>query len=73
MAELTEAMRQWGDYHYISTLNKICVGVVDNEVEKLFLSRFLTKDNLLYPKYAVNMFSENSHVFDYNDLINPTK
>ena len=56
--KLTEAMRQQGDYEFISLLSKIRVGAVDDEVEKLLKSRFVVKDNLFYPDHAVHMFAE---------------
>ena len=69
MAELTEVMRQQGDYNFISLLNEIRTGVVDNEVERLLLSRFVAKDNPLYLRHAVHMFAENSPAVDDNDLM----
>ena len=53
MAELTEVMRHQGDYNFISLLNKIRIGVVDNEVERSLLSRFVAKDNPLYLQKTV--------------------
>ena len=58
IVELTEVMRQQGDYEFISLLSKIRVGAVDDEVEKLLKSRFVAKDNLFYPDHAVHMFPE---------------
>ena len=69
MAELTEVMRQQGDYNFISLLNEIRTGVVDNEVERLLLSRFVAKDNPLYLRHAVHIFAENSPAVDDNDLM----
>ena len=57
--ELTEVMRQRGDLKFISFLNKIRVGIVDYEAEKILLSRFIAKDNPAYPKHALHMFAEN--------------
>ena len=50
-------------------INKIRIGVVDNQVERLLLSRFLAKDNPLYLKHAVHMFAENSPAVDHNDVM----
>ena len=50
-------------YHFF-----ICIGVVDNKVERLLL-KFVAKDNPLYPKHAVYMFIENSPAVDHIDLI----
>ena len=59
-------MRQQGDHEFISLLNKIRVGTVDDEVEKLLKSRFVAKYYLFYPKHAVHMFAENCTIVDYN-------
>ena len=69
MAELTGVMSQEGDYNCISFLNKIRIGVVDNEVERSLLSRFVAIDSPLYPIHAVHMFPENCPAVDYNDLM----
>ena len=69
MAELTEVMRQQGDYNFISLLNKIRIGVVDNEVERSLLSRFVAKDNPLYLRHAVHIFAENCSAVNHNDLM----
>ena len=62
-------MRQLEDYDFISLLNKIFVGVVHDEVGRLLLSRFVAKDDLLYPKHAVHMFVEQNAAVDHNDLM----
>ena len=69
IAELTKVMRQQGDYEFISLLNKIRVGAVDDAVEKLLKSRFVAKNDLFYPKHDVRMFAENCPVIDYNELM----
>ena len=69
IAELTEVRRQQGDSDFISLLNKIRVGAVVNEVEKLLKSRFVAKNDLFCPKHAVHMFAENCPVIDYNELM----
>ena len=56
-------------YHQLKMLSYTTVGVVDNEVEKLLLSRFVANDSPLYPKQVVHVFAENSPVVDYNDLM----
>ena len=68
-AELTEVMRQQGDFEFISLLNKIRVAIVYDKVEKLLKPRFVTKDDLFYPKHVVHMFAENCPVVDYNELM----
>ena len=62
-------MRQEEGYEFISLLNKIWVGAVDYKVEKLLKPRFVTKDDLFYPKHASYMFAENSPIVDYNELM----
>ena len=62
ITELTEIMRQQGDYEFISPFNKIQVEAVDDNVEKLLISTFVAKDDLLYPKYVVHMFAKNCPV-----------
>ena len=69
VVELTEVMRQSGDLDFISFLNKIQVGIVDYEGEKILLSRFIAKDNPAYPKHALHMFAENKPSVDYNELM----
>ena len=69
VVELTEVMRQRGDMEFISFLNKIWVGIVDYEGEKILLSRFIAKDNPAYPKHALHMFAENKPSVDYNELM----
>ena len=69
VVELTEVMRQRGDLEFISFLNKIRVGIVDYEEEKILLSRFIAKDNLAYPKHALHMFAENKPSVDYDELM----
>ena len=62
-------MRQQGDYEFISFLNKIRVGSVDDQVEKLLKSGFVAKDDLFYPKHVAHMFTENCPIVDYNELM----
>ena len=50
-------------------MNKIQVGIVDYEGEKILLSRFIAKDNPAYPKHALHMFAENKPSVDYNELM----
>lgn len=69
IAELNEVMRQQEDYEFILLLNKIRVGTVDDEAEKLLKSRLVAEDDLLYLKHAAHMFAENCSVVDYNELI----
>ena len=65
VVELTEVMRQSGDLDFISFLNKIQVGIVDYEGEKI-LSRFIAKDNPAYPKHALHMQKINHQLIIMN-------
>ena len=58
-------MRQSGDLDFISFLNKIQVGIVDYEGEKI-LSRFIAKDNPAYPKHALHMQKINHQLIIMN-------
>ena len=69
IAELTEVVRQQGDYEFISLLKKIHDEAVDDKQEKLLASRAVAKHDLLYPKYAVHVLAKSSPVVDYNELI----
>ena len=66
VVELTEVMRQRGDLEFISFLNKIQVGIVDYEGEKILLSRFIAKDNPAYPKHALHMQKINHQLIIMN-------
>ena len=66
VVELTEVMRQSGDLDFISFLNKIQVGIVDYEGEKILLSRFIAKDNPAYPKHALHMQKINHQLIIMN-------
>ena len=67
--ELTEVMRQRADLEFIYFLNKIQVGIVDYEVKKILLSRFIAKDNPVYSKHALHMLAENKTSVHYNELM----
>ena len=57
MVELTEVMRQRGDFEFISLLIKIREGEIDDHVENTLKSRFLKK--ISFPQHVVHMFAEN--------------
>ena len=57
MVELTEVMRQRGDFEFISLLIKIREGEIDDLVENTLKSRFLKK--ISFPQHVVHMFAEN--------------
>ena len=50
-------------------MNKIRVGIVDYEGEKILLSRFTVKDNPPYPKHALHMFAENKPSLGHTELM----
>ena len=57
MVELTEVMRQRGDFEFISLLIKIREGEIDPHVENTLKSYFLKK--ISFPQHVVYMFAEN--------------
>ena len=65
MVELTEVMRQRGDFEFISLLNKIREGEIDDHVENTLKSRFL-KENF-FPQHVGHMFGENKPAKDDNE------
>ena len=69
IAELTEIMRQKDDLIFINLLNKVRVGNVDENVENVLRSRFVNKDNPLYPIEALHIFAENSPAKVHNETM----
>ena len=65
MVELTEVMRQRGDFEFISLLNKIREGEIDDHVENTLKSCFL-KENI-FPQHVVHMFAENKTAKKHNE------
>ena len=65
MVELTEVMRQSGDFEFISLLNKIKEGEIDNHVESTLKSQFLKKKS--FPQHVVHMFAENKPAKEHNE------
>ena len=60
-AELTEIVRQ-KDKLFIDLLNKVRVGNIDDDVEKLLKPRFIHESDGNYPKDALHMYAENEPV-----------
>ena len=56
MVELTEVMRQRGDFEFISLLNEIREGEIDDHVVNTLESRFLKEKS--FPQHVVHMFAE---------------
>ena len=57
-AELTEVVIQ-NDKLFIDLLNKVPVGNIDDDVEKLLKTTFIHESNENYPKDALQMYAEN--------------
>ena len=65
MVELTEVMLQRGDIEFISLLNKIKEGEIDDHVENTLKSPFLKEKS--FPEHVVHMFSENKPAKGHNE------
>ena len=65
MVELTEVMRQRGDFEFISLLNKIREGEIDDHVENTLKSHFLKEKS--FPQLVGSMFAENKPVKEHNE------
>ena len=68
-AELTEVARQ-NDRLFIDLLNKVQVGKIDDDVEKLLKARFIQESDENYPKDALRMYAENEPAMKRNDVLN---
>ena len=66
-AELTEVARQ-NDRLFIDLLNKVQVGKIDDDVEKLLKARFIHESDENYPKDALHMYAENEPAMKRNDV-----
>ena len=69
IAELTEVMRQKDDLVFINLLNKVRVGNIDNDVESLLKTRFISKSDPSYPNEALHIFAENSPAKVHNETM----
>ena len=69
LAELDIVMRQRGDTSFIELLNKVRIADLDNECEKLLLSRFISKEDPDYPTDALHIFEENKPGFRHNNYM----
>ena len=56
MVELTKVMSQRDNFEFISLLNKIREGEIDDHVENTLKSRFLKEKS--FPHHVVNKFAE---------------
>ena len=64
MVELTQVMRQRGDFEFVCLLNKIREGKIDDHVENTLKSSFLKEKS--FPKHVAHMFAENKPAKEYN-------
>ena len=58
-------MRQRGDFEFISLLNKIREGEIDDHVENTLKSRFLKEKS--FPQHVAHMFAENKPAKEQNE------
>ena len=65
MVELTEVMRQRGDFEFISLLNEIREGEIDDHVVNTLKSRFLKEKS--FPQHVVHIFAENKLAKEHNE------
>ena len=63
--ELTEVMRQKGNFEFISQLNKIREGEIDDHVKNTSKSRFLKEKS--FQQHVVHMFAENKPAKEHNE------
>ena len=64
MVELTEVICQRGDFEFISLLNKIREGEIDNHVENTLKSRFIKEKS--FPYHVMHMSTENKPAKERN-------
>ena len=67
-AELTEIVRQ-NDKIFIDFLNKVRVGNIDDDVENLFMVRFIRESDGSYPKKSLHMYAENEPAMKRNEAV----
>ena len=58
-------MPQRGDFEFISLLNKIREGEIDDHVANILKSRFLKVNS--FPQHVVHMFAENKPAKKHNE------
>ena len=66
--ELTEVVRQ-NDQLFIDLLNKVRVGNIYDEVEKLLKVRFIHESDENYPVDALHMYAENEPALKRNEAV----
>ena len=65
MVDLTEVMRQRSDFEFISLLNKIREGEIDDHVENTLKSRFLKEK--YFARHVLHMFVEIKPTKEHNE------
>lgn len=74
IAELTEVMRQREDQRLIDLLNNIRTGNLEPRHEELLKSKFISPEDLNYPKDAIHIFAENQPASEHNrNMLNSIK
>ena len=67
-AELTEIVRQ-NDKIFIDFLNKVRVGNIDDDVENLFMARFIREYDGSYPKKSLHIYAESEPAMKRNEAV----
>ena len=66
MVELAEVMGQKGDYDFVTHLNWICVGQIDEDIELFLKPKFLNVG--AYPQYALHILAEDVLLLQHNEI-----
>ena len=69
MAECTEVMHQKDDSVFINLINKVRVGNIDNDVESLLKTRFISKSDPSCHNEPLHIFAENSPAKVHNETM----
>ena len=67
-AELTEVVRQ-NDQLFIDLLNKVRVGNIDDDLEKLLKARFIHESDENYPIDVLHMYAKNKPAMKRNEAV----
>ena len=65
--ELTEIMRQKGDFRFTELLNRLRENKLTPEDKELIYQRIITPHSPMYPKHAPHLFIENKFVDAFNE------
>lgn len=69
ISELTEVMDQKDDADFIDLLNKVRDVNIDNNVENILKTRFISKNNPSYLIEALHIFAENRPARVHNETM----